>query len=157
MRTEIERIQDQLRRAIDGDAWHGPSVTEAMESVAVKHSGTRPYADGHSACEIVLHIAAWLDAARRRIAGEPARLTDVQDWPPPTGEGSAAWEDAMERLHSAHDALQNALDGADDAILKQSMTGQSYTKYTLLHGAIQHALYHAGQLVLMSRMAGGSK
>ena len=36
--TEIERIQDQLKRSFFGPSWHGPCVTEALEGASAELS-----------------------------------------------------------------------------------------------------------------------
>ena len=42
--TEIERILDQLKRAYEGNAWHGPSVREALAGVTASQAHARPLA-----------------------------------------------------------------------------------------------------------------
>ena len=46
--TEIERILDQLKRAYEGNAWHGPSVSEALAGVNAAQAHARPLANAHS-------------------------------------------------------------------------------------------------------------
>jgi hypothetical protein len=43
--TEIARIQDQLRRAFDGDAWHGPSLKAILTGVTAEKAATKPNAE----------------------------------------------------------------------------------------------------------------
>jgi uncharacterized damage-inducible protein DinB len=153
MREEMKRIQDQLRCAIEGDAWHGPSVTEVIESLDAERAAQPPYEGGHTACELLLHIAAWLEVTTRRLNGDKAQLTKAQDWSAPAaGSDRDAWDAAVARLHEAHESLQELLDGIDDTRLNEQVVGQKYTVYFMVHGAIQHALYHAGQMMLISRM-----
>ena len=40
---EVTRIVDQLKRAYDGDAWHGPSVRGVLEGVDAQMASARPY------------------------------------------------------------------------------------------------------------------
>jgi hypothetical protein len=35
------------------------------------------------------------------------------------------------------------------------VNGKPYDYYVLLHGALQHTLYHAGQIAMVRRLAGG--
>jgi hypothetical protein len=39
MQTEIERIADQLKRAAEGEAWHGPSLQETLAEVMAEVAG----------------------------------------------------------------------------------------------------------------------
>ena len=49
---EIERIQDQLRRSHDGEAWHGPAIQELLSDVSAEESLFRPSPEVHSIREI---------------------------------------------------------------------------------------------------------
>src|ERR1035438_10207490 len=89
--TERARIADQLRRAFEGEAWHGDSVFEILEGVTAAQAASRPIAGAHTIWELVLHIAAWDGAALRRLGGVAAELSDAQNFPVITdarGEGT---------------------------------------------------------------------
>ena len=98
--NEIERILDQLKRAYEGNAWHGPSVKEALAGVTAQQAHARPLANAHSIWELARHIAVWEDAGRRRLGGDRAQIeiSSPQDWPPPDDPSDAAWEEAKAAL-----------------------------------------------------------
>src|ERR1043165_6046514 len=91
--TEIERILDQLKRAYEGGAWHGPSVREVLDGVTAAQAHARPLANGHTIYELVRHIAVWEDVGHRRLQGDPAdvEISSPQDWPRPNDTSEEAW------------------------------------------------------------------
>ena len=151
MSGEAERIADQHRRAFNGPAWHGPAVLEVLEDVGVERASARPIADGHTIWEIVLHLAAWEETVARRLRGEAVRLTDEQDWPPPGPAEEGAWRRALDRLEARHRALAAAIAGLTDSRLAERVSGMDYSAYAMVHGEIQHALYHAGQIAVLKK------
>ena len=102
--TEIERIQDQLKRAFDGHAWHGPSVREVLEGITAAQAHARPLQNAHSIWELTHHIAVWEDVGRRRLEGDPAEvpISSPEDWPPAEDASDAAWEKAKLALERGH-------------------------------------------------------
>ena len=40
--SEVKRIADQLERAFEGGAWHGPSVREVLDGVTAEQALSRP-------------------------------------------------------------------------------------------------------------------
>lgn len=56
MTPELMRLDEQLRRAFEGDAWHGPSVLEALDGVSASQAAARPLDSVHSIWELVLHL-----------------------------------------------------------------------------------------------------
>ncbi|PYS87293.1 MAG: DinB family protein, partial [Acidobacteria bacterium] len=72
--TEIERILDQLKRAYEGNAWHGPSVREVLAGITAEQAHARPLPNAHSIWELVHHIAVWENVGRRRLTGDRAAI-----------------------------------------------------------------------------------
>ena len=42
MMGELERIGDQVRRGLEGGAWHGPAVLELLAGVTAAQAHARP-------------------------------------------------------------------------------------------------------------------
>src|SRR5438093_2489933 len=139
--TEVDRIKDQLRRAFQGEAWHGPSLMELISDIDAAHAAAKPLPRVHSIWELVNHIAAWEDAVRRRIEGEAVELSGDKDWPPVRDSSPAAWKAAIEGLERGHEALAHTVARLDDAKLLGPVPGREYNVYFLVHGVIQHDLY----------------
>jgi uncharacterized damage-inducible protein DinB len=148
---EIKRIDDQLRRAFEGRAWHGPSLRELLADVTAEQATARPVPGAHSTWEITLHIAAWHEGVRRRVEGERVELSPEEDWPPVASTSEAAWQDALAALERTHTELRRMVSRLADARLQEMVAGKDHSVYVMLHGLIQHDLYHAGQIALLKK------
>jgi uncharacterized damage-inducible protein DinB len=150
--SEVERIADQLRRAHQGEAWHGPSLEETLAGVSAGQAAARPLAKAHTMWEIVQHISVWENVIRRRLSGEVVvDLSPEQDWPAISDSSEAAWKRTREDLERGLEELQQVIARLDDRRLSEPVPGLGYNVYFMLHGAVQHALYHAGQIALLKR------
>jgi uncharacterized damage-inducible protein DinB len=150
--TEIERISDQIDRAYGGDAWHGPSVREALAGVTAQQAAARPIANAHSIWEIVSHLSAWTSVVRKRMLGEPARQPDEGDFPEVSDSGEVAWRETLDALESNYEALRREIACLDESQLDQPCGERPVSYYTHLHGTVQHYLYHAGQIALLKKL-----
>ncbi len=153
--SEVDRIRNQFERAFNGGAWHGPSVRELLNGVTADQAAAHPIPGAHSIWELTLHIAAWEDACRRRLEGDPAQLSDDENFPPITDTSEAAWEEAKRKLLKLHNQLLVAITATDDARLDQPIIDSAETTfnsvYVTLHGGVQHSLYHAGQIAVLKK------
>ena len=151
--TEIARILDQLKRAYEGNAWHGPSVREVLAGVTASQAHARPLPNAHSIWELVQHIAVWEGAGRRRLEGDRAAIdiSSPDDWPPADDTSEAAWEQAKAALDRGHEALREAIARTDESRLDEPILEGMSTVYVTLHGVIQHDLYHAGQIAMLKK------
>ena len=149
--SEIDRILDQMDRAFSGDAWHGPSLMSALEGISAEDAAKHPIKDAHSIWELVHHLGAWNVISRRRLAGESVEITPERDWPPVGDLSEAAWRRALENLNQARARLRESIRNFSDEHLQGKAAGPDYSRYVVLHGVIQHDLYHAGQIVLLKK------
>jgi hypothetical protein len=79
--NESERLAQQLDRALNGNAWHGPSWREALEGLGRDAALKRPIPEAHTIAEIVRHATTWHDVVTRRLQGETPEVSDAEDWP----------------------------------------------------------------------------
>jgi uncharacterized damage-inducible protein DinB len=151
--SESARIADQLRRAYEGQAWHGPSLRELLADVSAKRAIARPKEGVHNIWELVAHIIAWERVGIRRLAGEavPA-LADEVNFPTITQADSARWQQTLDELAAVNRELMEKISGLDENQLAAHVPGQKVSVYGTLHGIIQHNLYHAGQIALLKKL-----
>ena len=153
--SEATRIADQLRRAFAGEAWHGDSVFEILEGVTAAQAAARPIASAHTIWELVLHIAAWDNAVQRRLGGIAVELSDAENFPAITDASETAWRKALADVRRVHEQLVEAVSVLPNSRLDEKVPGKEgahYTFYYMLHGVVQHELYHAGQIALLKKM-----
>jgi uncharacterized damage-inducible protein DinB len=158
MAAELDRIVDQLEREHSGDPWHGSPLMHLLAGVDHRAASARPVAGAHTIWELVLHITAWKHETQRRLGGAPAREPEEGDWPAPSGGDAAHWEEALRGLADAHRELVVAVGQLSEAQLfaptndpRNRETGQGVSLYVLLHGIVQHDVYHAGQIALLKK------
>lgn len=153
--SEIERIDDQFRRAFEGPAWSGPAVRELLADVVAKEAAAKPLPGMHSIWEIVLHISAWNRAVRRRLEGEVIlELPAEEDWPAVRDMDEKAWRTTLREGEQDYRGLRETISHLDEMQLAQIVPGKDYSVYVMLQGVIQHALYHAGQIALLKKARG---
>jgi uncharacterized damage-inducible protein DinB len=149
---EVDRIKVELRNSLEGNAWHGPSILEVLLDVTVDMARARPIPKAHSIWELVLHITTWVRAGVSGAMGKAIEVPDEVDWRTPDEETSAAWEEALCDLKKAHGELDDVLSNTSDEKLAEVVPGKGYTVYKLVHGVVQHNLYHAGQIAILKKL-----
>jgi len=149
--SEPARIADQLRRAFEGDAWHGPAVLELLADIDAATAAARPLSGVHSIWELVLHVAVWDGVALRRLSGEKCQPQGEANFPPVAKATAAAWRKAVTEMRRTHQALVKAVAGLSDSRLHDRVPGKRYDFYHMLHGMAQHELYHAGQIAILKK------
>jgi uncharacterized damage-inducible protein DinB len=154
--SESAHIADELRRAFDGEAWHGDPLFKILQGVTAAQAAAHPIRDAHSIWELLLHIAAWDDAVRRRMGGVAVKLSTAKNFPPVTDTSEAAWQKALAYVRETHEQLIADVEKFPKASWDKPVPGKTGAHYNfrfMLHGVVQHEAYHAGQIALLKKIS----
>ena len=152
MTAEVSRLEEQLRRALEGVAWHGPSVLESLAGLSAAQAASHPIAGAHSIWELVLHLGSDYDLVLRRMAGDGRQLTAAEDWPACPASTEENWQQTVQELKLLNKKLRQAVLDFPVELLDDLLVPEvPYTAYTQFIGVTQHNLYHAGQIALLKR------
>lgn len=149
--SEPTLLAEQLRRSLDGDAWHGPALLELLANVDAATAAAKPISDVHSIWELVLHIAVWDEAAMRRLDGKVWQPEGTDNFPIPPKPTPAAWRKAVAHAKRTHNRLVKTVASLSESRLRDRVPGKKYDFYFMLHGVAQHELYHAGQIAILKK------
>ena len=153
MTAEVDRLEQQLRLALEGEAWHGPSVLELLADVPAAQAASHPVAGSHSIWELVLHIRSDYDLALRLLSGDGRALAASEAWPACPPPSDANWQQTVLELVRSNEELRRAMsDFPDERLDDLLVANDSDTAYTLFSGVTQHNLYHAGQIALLKQV-----
>jgi len=145
---EIERILDQLNRAWGGPSWTGVPIRPLLDDLTEAQARSHPLPGAHSIIELVAHMSLWLDVVADRLTGNVKEPTAEEDW---RDGAKLSWASLVEELDNAHSHLSDAIARLPVNDLDKIVAGRKYTTYVMLHGVIQHNLYHAGQIAILKK------
>lgn len=155
METELHRLEEQLHRALEGKAWHGPSVLEVLDGVSAHQAAAHPIAGAHSIWELVLHLHSDYSLVLRRLGGDGRQLTALEDWPAVPEPSAENWSESVRVLKELNAELRRAIGSFPPERLDERLVPEApYTAYTQFIGVTQHQLYHAGQMALLKKALG---
>jgi hypothetical protein len=147
--TEIERIARLFEQTFEGKPYYGPSVLGTLEGVSAEIAVQQPPWSAHRIWDIVAHLTNELIYAREVVEGT-AGPYDGETWPEISDTSEIAWEQAIKKLKQANRALVRVVKKLDDNILDKKPIHVRGPFYRMLHGTMQHNIYHAGQISLLA-------
>lgn len=156
--SEITRIARLLKQTFEGHPYYGPSVLGTLKGVTAEVAIQRPRWSAHSIWDLVAHLTGELRHARAVIDGTAGPWVEGQTtWTTITDTSDAAWQQAIADLKQANRALVRAVQRLDDAILDQKPIRVRGPYYVMLHGTLQHSIFHAGQISLLTGQMAATK
>lgn len=155
--TEVERILDQYDRAMNGEAWHGDPVWKILGGLPAEQAAWRADPQVHTIWQLVSHMTFWETEVFRRLNRLPARPVEELNFPAMPDVTSDNWNRTLEGFRQSNLNFRTALTKLDESQLDQLMPGRETSIYVEVHGVIQHHLYHAGQIAILSKILASSK
>lgn len=149
---EIDRIAGLIEQTFEAKPYYGPSVLGALDGVTAEIAVRQPPWSAHSIWNIVTHLTAELVYARAVVEGIAASYVG-NTWPEISDPSEAAWEKAINELKRANRAFVRAVRALDEEILDEKPIHVRGPFYLMLHGTMQHSIYHAGQISLLAGQA----
>jgi len=151
---EKKRTLELLDRAHRAQAWHGPALLETLKDVTPAMAAKRVVKGAHTIWELVDHVASWNAIVAERLAGKPPQVTPEMNFPKTPRPTPAAWKKSLARLAASQRKFRAAVARFPEAQLGRIRPGTKLSWNVLIHGQIQHQLYHAGQIAMLRRGMG---
>lgn len=143
---EINNIATLLIKTFQGPAWHGPSILESLENITPQQA-LHKISGSHSIIELVAHMTTWRNFVAKRLSGNSTyEVSDADNFPSLTD-----WNSAVDKLKESQTNLLTALKAFPESKLFTTVPTRKYDFYTMLHGIVQHDVYHTGQIILLKK------
>ena len=152
--AERQRTLELVDRAYRAKAWHGPALLETLDGVTPAMAAKRVVRGAHTIWELVDHVASWNAIVALRLAGEQPQVTPELNFPKTQAPTAAAWKRSLARLAASQRRFRSAVARFQVAQLGRIRPGTKTSWNVLIHGQIQHQLYHAGQIAMLRRGMG---
>lgn len=145
---ELERIIENIDTVFRGDAWHGPSVMEIINSLPIDVVDTKQGFSKRTIAELIFHMVAWRKFIIEKLQDniDFSLKTDAENWGTPDQTAKQNWKHLVSELQETHKQLIELLGTKDDLLLSTRVAGEFYDFYKLLTGLMQHDTYHLGMI-----------
>lgn len=153
----IALLLEVYDQTFDRSAWHGTPLGTGLRTVTWKEALRRPGRgrERHNIWEIVLHMAYWKYAVRRRLTRDLAVQFDRSpaNWPAvPVRPTSALWRQDLALLRREHRLLRAVIAGFPASRLRHKGWHTRWTNAATIYGIASHDLYHTGQIQLVKAL-----
>lgn len=149
--TNGDRLAAELRRAWNGEPWHGPSVAHVLSRLTARQAAHRRARGSHTSWELVRHLTTWVETPLQRFDDAAHNPSEAADFPAPTSITDAQWQQDVAALGDAVERLAQRVAAMTDTALEAPVGERGYTYVRMVDGVVQHLAYHAGQAAILAR------
>jgi len=154
MKKEIGSIIKNLENILTGQPWYGRAVIELLDEVNPKTVNEKPGGSDHSLLELLYHMNTWTEFTLNRLRGDrdnDLAASEALDWRK-IDPKKHSWKKGMTEFKRLNRAIITVLKTKDDDFLKEIVDYRKYNYRFLLHGMMQHHIYHIGQIAYINKL-----
>ena len=142
-----------LREGYGPGAWHGPDLKAALSDVPRALAFSRPAAGRHNIAEIALHHAFCVRNMRSQLSARPAEpfIVPGDDWFVIPDESTVTWDAIVATVDAEQRRLGELVAALESGAASSPLEHDE--QFGLVLGITAHAIYHAGQIQLIRRLA----
>ena len=147
--NQTQRIADSYRAVTLKGAWYGPSLAELLAEISPQLATAPAVPGAHSISALLQHLLLWNERVRNTSDSHPLlRWQAEQEW----AEPPIPWQELVARWSQSRDQLEERIRNFPTEDLPKQVPGRTYPYETMLHGIVQHAIYHSGQIAMILSM-----
>ncbi len=147
-----QQIAKHLREVFSGDNWTSVNMQETLDGVTWQAATTK-FNDFNTIASLVFHINYYVTAALGVLKGAPLTAKDIYSFDHPPISTEEQWQQLLRETRAEAEHLASLIEQLPDAKLAETFAADEYGNfYRNLHGIIEHAYYHLGQIVLLKKL-----
>jgi len=154
--TRSGKNKNEQEVILSGNPWYGDSIYTIIEQVGFDAAYEKPPGSAHNIAGILLHMLAWTEEVMDRMNGLAAQMPSSGDWPDPGDPDEQKWQNYVNDLKLVNvnllGVIQNFPEEQWDEPINDPRSDETVLTYQMTNGFIQHQVYHAGQIALLTRI-----
>jgi uncharacterized damage-inducible protein DinB len=146
---QTQQIADAYRAATVKAAWYGAALAELLAQISPELATSTPVPGSHSIAELLQHLLLWNERIRNTSDGNSLpRWQPEKDWAAPP----IPWNELVSRWSQSRELLEEKIRNFPIEDLAKQVPGRNYPYETMLHGVVEHTIYHSGQIAMVLSM-----
>ena len=147
-----EQIAKHLKEVNFGGNWTASNLKHHLEGVTWQQATTQVYGF-NTIVTLVYHIHYYIDAVLKVLHGGPLDAKDAHSFNHPPIHSQEDWEILLAKTRTDARHFAEMIAKMPEQQLWENISGEKYGNYYRnIHGIIEHAHYHLGQIVLIKKI-----
>jgi hypothetical protein len=147
-----QQIAKHFREIHFGGNWTGSNLKEHISNLTWQQATTK--VDSlNTIAALVYHINYYVRAVLNVLQGHPLDAHDNYSFDLPLIRSQQDWEHLLNQTWTDAENLASLIEQLPESKLDETFVDEKYgSYYRNLHGIIEHAHYHLGQIVLVTKL-----
>jgi len=151
--SELQNILKRMENTINGEPWFGRPVMDLLNEVNHELAFQKQEFAPYSIADLVAHMIYWKRYVRDAMIGNDGERDQEKSfsWRHYGEPGKTTWSLMLTDFHQLYQSVTECLKNLS-IDLQATVPGRDFNYERLLTGAIDHDIYHIGQVILSNKI-----
>ncbi|MCG8329776.1 MAG: DUF1572 domain-containing protein [Chitinophagales bacterium] len=146
------QIAKHLREVYFGNNWTAVNLKDTISDVNWEIATQQLY-DLNTIATLVYHMTYYVVEVTKVLEGGPLEMKDELSFSYPAITSQEDWEKMLDKVWADVEHFAQLVEAMPEEKLGEHITDKKYDiYYRYLHGIIEHAHYHLGQILLIKKI-----
>ncbi len=147
-----EQITKHFREVYFGGNWTSSNLKDNLANVTWQQATTQVYSF-NTIATLVYHMNYYVSAVLKVLQGETLNAHDKYSFDHSPILSQQDWEKLLDKTWTDTENFASLIEQLPESKLWENLSGEKYGNYYRnIHGIIEHAHYHLGQIVLIKKI-----
>ena len=147
-----EQVAKHFREIHFGGNWTEVNLKDSLADINWQQATTKVYTFNTIAA-LVYHTNYYVSAVLKVLVGEPLNANDENSFDHPPIQSQEDWEQLLNKTWDDAENFASLIEQLPESKLWETFRHEKYGNYYRnIHGIIEHAHYHLGQIVLIKKI-----
>lgn len=142
----------QMKEVYEGGNWSEVDLAGTLADITWAEANIITPVSANSIAAILFHLQFYNNVVKDRLAGINTAIPDANGFDVPKMKNAADWKLQQQNCFASAHALMEVVSALPDEKLFEALTSNGVTLYKTLHGVVEHAYYHLGQVVMLKKI-----
>ena len=148
----LAQIAKHFREVHFGGNWTSANLKDTLEDVSWQEATTK-VGSLNTIAALVFHINYYVSAILKVLQGEQLNAHDKYSFDLPPIQSREDWEKLLNKTWKDAEDFASLVEQLPENKLSETFAQEKYGNYYRnLHGVIEHAHYHLGQIALIKKL-----
>lgn len=147
-----ELIAGHIMQVYEGDNWTSVDIAGTIKDVNWQQAQQKTAASPNTIASLLHHICYWNGILMQRLEGKNPLIPETNGFNVSELKSENDWNELKQKTHQSFLQLADAVKSFPDEKLSNTYAAGKSSFYKNLHGVVEHAHYHLGQIVILKKL-----
>lgn len=150
-------IAQHILETFEGGNWTDVNISDTSKEVTYKEAVIITAASPNSIASLVHHIMFYNEVVLERLKGINPQIDETNGFNVPAIQSEEEWQNLQASCRKSFRILGGAVNALSEERLSELSPNSTSTIYKTLHGVVEHAHYHLGQIIILKKIINKAK